>query len=140
MAQVDAFMALVTTAERFEREVVELLRTAALSPSQYNILRILRGAGDAGLTCGQVGGRLVRHDPDVTRLMDRLVKRGLVDRSREEADRRIVRSRITAAGRALLATLDTPVDALHERQFGHMSERRLGDLKRLLTEAAARAR
>jgi DNA-binding MarR family transcriptional regulator len=140
VAQVDAFMALVTTAERFEREVVELLRTAALSPSQYNILRILRGAGDAGLTCGQVGGRLVRHDPDVTRLMDRLVKRGLVDRSREEADRRIVRSRITAAGRALLATLDTPVDALHERQFGHMSERRLGDLKRLLTEAAARAR
>ena len=131
-------MALVTTAERFEREVVELLKAASLSPSQYNILRILRGAGDAGLTCGQVGGRLVRHDPDVTRLMDRLVRRGLVERSREEQDRRIVRSRITAAGLDLLATLDRPVDALHERQFGHMSERRLGALKTLLAEAGSR--
>jgi DNA-binding MarR family transcriptional regulator len=138
VAQVDVFLALVTTAERFEREVVELLKSASLSPSQYNILRILRGAGDAGLTCGQVGGRLVRHDPDVTRLMDRLVRRGLVERSREEQDRRIVRSRITAAGLELLATLDTPVDTLHERQFGHMSERRLGDLKTLLVEAGAR--
>jgi DNA-binding MarR family transcriptional regulator len=138
VAQVDAFLALVTTAERLEREVVELLKSASLSPSQYNILRILRGAGDAGLTCGQVGGRLVRHDPDVTRLMDRLVRRGLVERSREEQDRRVVRSRITTAGLELLATLDTPVDALHERQFGHMSERRLRELKTLLAEAASR--
>lgn len=138
VAQVDAYLALITTAERFEREVVELLKGAGLSPSQYNILRILRGAGDAGLACGQVGGRLVRHDPDVTRLMDRLEKRGLIARAREQQDRRVVRTRITPDGLELLATLDAPVDDLHERQLGHMSERRLGDLKTLLVEAGTR--
>ncbi len=138
MAQVDAYLALITTAERFEREVVELLKGAGLSPSQYNILRILRGAGDAGLACGQVGGRLVRHDPDVTRLMDRLEKRGLIARAREQQDRRIVRTRITGAGLELLERLDAPVDDLHDRQLGHLSERRLGELKALLVEAGAR--
>jgi DNA-binding MarR family transcriptional regulator len=138
VAQVDVFLALITTAERFERQVVELLKVAGLSVSQYNILRILRGAGEAGLACGQVGGRLIRHDPDVTRLMDRLEKRGLLERSREQRDRRIVRTRITPAGLALLATLDAPVDDLHERQLGHMSERRLGELKTLLVEAGTR--
>ena len=138
MAQVDAYLALITTAERFEREVVELLKVAGLSPSQYNILRILRGAGDAGLACGQVGGRLVRHDPDVTRLMDRLEKRGLIARAREQQDRRIVRTRITGAGLELLESLDAPVDDLHDRQLGHLSERRLGELKSLLLEAGTR--
>lgn len=138
MAQVDAYLALITTAERFEREVVELLKGAGLSPSQYNILRILRGAGDAGLACGQVGGRLVRHDPDVTRLMDRLEKRGLIARAREQQDRRIVRTRITGAGLELLESLDAPVDDLHDRQLGHLSERRLGELKARLVEAGAR--
>ena len=138
VAQVDAYLALITTAERFEREVVELLKGAGLSPSQYNILRILRGAGDAGLACGQVGGRLVRHDPDVTRLMDRLEKRGLIARAREQQDRRVVRTRITGAGLELLESLDAPVDGLHDRQLGHLSERRLGELKALLVEAGAR--
>jgi DNA-binding MarR family transcriptional regulator len=139
VAQVDAYLALITTAERFEREVVELLKGAGLSPSQYNILRILRGAGDAGLACGQVGGRLVRHDPDVTRLMDRLEKRGLIARAREQQDRRVVRTRITSAGLELLESLDAPVDDLHDRQLGHLSERRLGELKALLVQAGARS-
>ena len=138
VAQVDVFLALITTAERFERQVVELLKGAGLSPSQYNILRILRGAGEAGLACGQVGGRLVRHDPDVTRLMDRLEKRGLIERARELQDRRVVRTRITPGGLELLATLDAPVDDLHEQQLGHMSERRLSELKTLLAEAGTR--
>ena len=138
VAQVDAYLALITTAERFEREVVELLKRAGLSPSQYNILRILRGAGDAGLACGQVGGRLVRHDPDVTRLMDRLEKRGLIARGREQQDRRIVRTRITGDGLELLESLDAPVDDLHDRQLGHLNERRLGELTALLVEAGAR--
>ena len=138
VAQVDAYLALITTAERFEREVVELLKGAGLSPSQYNILRILRGAGDAGLACGQVGGRLVRHDPDVTRLMDRLEQRGLIARAREQQDRRIVRTRITGAGLELLESLDAPVDDLHDRQLGHLNERRLGELTTLLVEAGAR--
>ena len=132
-------MALITTAERFERQVVELLKGASLSPSQYNVLRILRGAGEAGLACGQVAGRLVRHDPDVTRLMDRLEKRGLIERAREQQDRRIVRTRITTSGLDLLESLDAPVDRLHDQQLGHMSERRLTELKALLAEAGTRA-
>ena len=84
-------------------------------------------------------GRLIRHDPDVTRLTDRLEKRGLLDRTREAADRRIVRTRITAAGLALLADLDDPIDRLHERQMGHMSEQRLASLKKLLEDTCGRA-
>ncbi len=135
VAQFEVFSALIVAAEELEREVVELLKGAGLSMSQYNILRILRGAGEAGLACGQVGGRLVKHDPDVTRLMDRLEKRGLIERSREQQDRRIVRTRITAGGLEVLDGLDAPVDDLHERQFGHMSERQLSTLKTLLSEA-----
>jgi DNA-binding MarR family transcriptional regulator len=138
VAQFEVFAALVVAAEQFERELVELLKKDELSVSQYNILRILRGAGPAGLACGQVAGQLFRHDPDVTRLVDRLLKRGLVDRAREAQDRRVVRTRITPAGMELLATLDAPVDRLHERQLGHMSERQLSSLKTLLTEARAR--
>jgi DNA-binding MarR family transcriptional regulator len=132
------FAALIVAAEQFERELVELLKRDELSVSQYNILRVLRGAGAAGLACGQVGGQLFRHDPDVTRLVDRLHKRGLVERARETRDRRVVRTRITTAGRDLLASLDVPVDALHERQHGHMSDGQLTSLKALLTEARAR--
>lgn len=138
VAQFEVFAALVMAAEQFERELVELLKQDELSVSQYNILRILRGAGPAGLACGQVAGRLFRHDPDVTRLVDRLLKRGLVERAREAQDRRVVRTRITPAGMGLLASLDAPVDRLHERQLGHMSERQLSSLKTLLTEARTR--
>ncbi|HYN10263.1 MAG TPA: MarR family transcriptional regulator [Vicinamibacterales bacterium] len=137
-AQFEVFSALVVAAEQFERELVALLREDELSVSQYNILRILRGAGPLGLACGQVAGQLFRHDPDVTRLMDRLEKRGLIERTREVQDRRVVRTRITPPGLELLDGLDAPVDHLHERQLGHMSERQLSSLKTLLTEARTR--
>ena len=137
-AQFEAFSAVLVTAGQLERELVEVLKTAGLSVAQYNVLRILRGAGAAGLACGQVSGRLIRHDPDVTRLTDRLEKRGLLERTREAADRRIVRTRITETGMALLAGLDEPIDRLHERQFGHMSERRLAALREFLVEATSR--
>jgi DNA-binding MarR family transcriptional regulator len=136
--QFEAFSAVLVAAGQLERELVEVLKAAGLSAAQYNVLRILRGAGAAGLACGQVGGRLIRHDPDVTRLTDRLEKRGLLERTRETADRRIVRTRITATGLALLADLDEPIDRLHERQFGHMSERRLASLKEFLADATSR--
>jgi DNA-binding MarR family transcriptional regulator len=138
-SQFEAFSAVLAAAGQLERELVELLKRAELSLAQYNVLRILRGAGAAGLACGQVGGRLIRHDPDVTRLTDRLEKRGLLERTREAADRRIVRTRITAAGLALLADLDEPIDRLHEQQMGHMSEQRLASLKKLLEDTCARA-
>ena len=121
-----------------EREFAELLKPSDLSPAQFNVLRILRGAGPAGATCGDVTGKLVRHDPDVTRLLDRLEKRELITRARDAADRRIVRTRITKAGLDLLAALDEPLDALHERQVGHLSERQLLELQALLGAVATR--
>src|SRR4029453_8825841 len=84
-AQFEAFSAVLAAAGQLERELVEVLNRGGLSRGQYNVLRILRGAGAAGLACGQVGGRLIRHDPDVTRLTDRLPKRGVPGRTPQAA-------------------------------------------------------
>jgi DNA-binding MarR family transcriptional regulator len=136
--QFETHVAMQELVTELEREGVELLKPLDLSPAQYNVLRILRGAGPEGATCGDVTSRLIKHDPDVTRLLDRLERRELIARTREASDRRVVRTRITRAGLALLAELDEPVDALHERQLGHLSERQLADLRALV--AAIRAR
>ena len=130
--QFETHVALQQLVTDLEREGVELLKTVDLSPAQYNVLRILRGAGPAGATCGDVTTSLIKHDPDVTRLLDRLERRELIVRTREASDRRVVRTRITRAGLKLLAELDDPIDALHERQLGHLSERQLGDLRALI--------
>src|SRR5687767_7542143 len=137
-AQVELQIAILQAAGEFERDFVELVKDEDLSPAQYNVLRILRGAGEPGLTCGEVGGRLIRHDPDVTRLMDRLERRHLIERTRDTRDRRVVRTTITQTGLDLLARLDPEVDALHERQLGHLSEEQLAQLIALVRVARAR--
>jgi len=133
----ETFLAIVRTAEELQRGFAELFKAHDLSLAQYNVLRILRGAGPVGLTCSDVANSLIRHDPDVTRLLDRLDRRGLIDRGRDPKDRRVVRTRITKAGEVLLAKLDGPVDALHARQLGHVSDKRLAELAALLEEAGA---
>jgi MarR family transcriptional regulator, organic hydroperoxide resistance regulator len=135
----DAFLAIVGTAEDLQRGFSELFKTHDLSPAQYNVLRILRGAGPDGLTCGGVSERLVQHDPDVTRLLDRLEKRALIERHRDQKDRRVVRTAITEGGLELLALLDGPVDALHEQQLGHLSDAKLSELTTLLEDARPKA-
>lgn len=132
-----AFLAILQTAEELQRGMTELLKSRDLSHAQYNVLRILRGAGPEGATCSTVGGRLIRHDPDVTRLMDGLDKRGLIERARDTKDRRVVRARLTNDGMALLEELDDPVDDLHTRQLGHVGSKRLADLVAVLEEARA---
>jgi len=127
-----AYAAIVQTSEHLQRGFAELFKAHDLSLTQYNVLRILRGAGPEGATCGHVAGHLIQHDPDVTRLLDRLDRRGLIARGRDTKDRRVVRTRITDAGLALLAELDAPVDALHKRQLGHVSEARLDTLAETL--------
>lgn len=138
-AQSDAFLAIIGTAEDLQRGFSELFKTHDLSPAQYNVLRILRGAGPDGLTCGGISERLVQHDPDVTRLLDRLEKRALIERHRDQKDRRVVRTAITPTGLELLAQLDEPVDALHEQQLGHLSEAQLDELITLLEAARPKA-
>ena len=110
-----------------------LKATADLSTSQYNVLRILRGSPD-GLTCGEIGERMIARDPDVTRLVDRLSKRGLTKRIRSQIDRRVVQVEITHKGLDLLDELDPHVARLPPALLGHMSQTSLQQLSRLLAQ------
>jgi len=122
---------LLSTTDMLSRGPLQVLKTEDLSGTQYNVLRILRGAPE-GLACGEIAGRMITRDPDVTRLLDRLEKRGLISRCRETKDRRTVMTRITSAGVKLLANLDEPVQAAHRRQLGHLGPKRLRALAELL--------
>jgi DNA-binding MarR family transcriptional regulator len=133
----EVFLEVQRTAEVLARRTVEVLRPTGLSGTQYNVLRILRGAGQQGLACGQVGERMVTHDPDLTRLMDRLEKRGLIRRARDERDRRVVVTRLTVEGRKLVDALDSQVTAAHQRALGHLGDKKLRALGELLEAARA---
>lgn len=133
--EVEVFLNLLRSADALSRAEAALLKSHGLGVAQYNALRILRGAGGAGLTCGEIGTRMIAKDPDVTRLLDRLSRQGLVTRARGERDRRAVTASITARGRRLLARLDGPLDDLHRRQLAHLSRAELRTLSRLLERA-----
>lgn len=105
-------MELLRTTDQLSRRLVPLLKAEELSPTQYNVLRILRGAPE-GLTCGESGQRMITRDPDITRLLDRLEKRGLIARWRDVKDRRIVLARITPEGLKTLDRLHEPVQEGH---------------------------
>ena len=127
-----AFLDLLRTTDMLSRRLVPVLKAEDLSATQYNVLRILRGAPE-GLACGEIAGRMITRDPDVTRLLDRLEKRGLISRGRETKDRRTVMARITPEGLTLLSRLDEPVQAAHRKQLGHLGRERLRTLVKLLS-------
>ena len=131
------FIALLKVADALGQEAEQLTRTAELTGTQYNVLRILRGAEPEGLPCRGIGDRMITHDPDITRLLDRMEKRGLITRERQKDDRRVVKTRITPHGLALLTPLDQPMRDLHKRQFRHMAGARLKTLCDLLEETRA---
>ena len=126
-----AFLDLLRTTDMLSRGLVRILKTEDVSATQYNVLRILRGS-PAGLPCGEIGNRMITRDPDVTRLLDRLEKRGLISRCREPEDRRTVMARITPDGLRLLDRLDEPVQTTHRQQLGHLGTKRLRALTELL--------
>ena len=128
------FLDLLRTTDMLSRGLVGLLKAEELSANQYNVLRILRGS-PAGLACGEIASRMITRDPDITRLLDRVEKRGLISRCRETKDRRMVMARITAEGLKLLARLDQPVQDAHRRQLGHLGRERLRALADLLHAA-----
>ena len=130
----EVFLNLQRSAEVLMRRLTEVMKPAELTPTQYNVLRILRGAGPEGLPCREIGARMVTHDSDVTRLLDRLGARGLVARSRGERDRRVVSTRITDEGLRLVATLDETVRDFMARELGHIGRERLRTLGELLEE------
>ena len=131
----EVVLSLVRTADQLVAPLAERLRAVGLSLSQYNILRILRGAGDQGLTCGDISERMVRRDPDLTRLLDRLEKRELVARERSASDRRVVLTTLTPAGRELLGSLDREVESTVQATLQHMTPVRIQNLIDLLEEA-----
>jgi len=112
----------------------DVLKPYLLSATQYNVLRILRGAGNDGVSCKEIGKRLLARDPDITRLMDRLEQRGLVLRDRAKEDRRVVTHRLTESGEELVNELQRPIETLHQRCIGHMKPERLRNLIELLEE------
>jgi DNA-binding MarR family transcriptional regulator len=132
------FVALLQTADTLGQEAEQLLKATGIPNAQYNVLRILRGAEPEGLACRAIGDRMISHDPDITRLLDRMEKRGLITRERQTDDRRVVKTRITPQGLSLLKTLDQPVHDLHKRQFRHLSAARLKIFFDLLEEVRVR--
>ena len=135
-AEEEVHLGILLTAEKLVAGVIETLRQSELTPTQYNALRILRGAEDEGASCREIGERMVTKDSDITRLLDRLEARGLISRERAE-DRRFIIARITDEGRHMLAELDAPIAERHRRQLGHLGEKKLTALRKLLDEARA---
>ncbi|GAC1670571.1 MAG: MarR family transcriptional regulator [Candidatus Acidiferrum sp.] len=130
--QARLFVTLLKTADALGLQAEQLLKCSGLTAAQYNVLRILRGAEPHGLACRSVGERMISHDPDITRLLDRLEKRGLISRARQTEDRRVVKARITVKGMDALKKLDEPVRELHQRQFSQLPATRLKTLAELL--------
>lgn len=137
-AEVEAFLNLQRTADALLRGIEAVLKPFGLSPTQYNVLRILRGAGPEGLACRHIGDRMLTRDPDITRLLDRLEARKLVSRTREQKDRRVLTTRVTEAGLEILKQLDAPIAQAHRKQLGHLGEARLRTLSSLLELARSR--
>jgi DNA-binding MarR family transcriptional regulator len=134
------FIALQKTADFLAQDAETLFKSGTLTPTQYNVLRILRGAEPHGLPCNAISEHMISRDPDMTRLLDRMEKRGFITRQRQTDDRRVVKARITAQGLTLLKCLDRPVREMHRRQFRHIAPSRLKVLARLLEEVRARTR
>lgn len=129
----EAHLNVVRTASVLSDAMEQLLRPAGVTLAQYNVLRILRGAEPDGLCRNALRDRLLTRMPDVTRLLDRMEEAGLVRRARETEDRRMVRTHLTAAGRALVDSLDAPILAAHGHRFGALDAAELRTLVDLLT-------
>lgn len=136
--EIEAFVNLLRTEGVLSSQFDDLFEHHGTSGPQYNVLRVLRGArdgGDQALPCLEIAGRMITRVPDITRLVDRLEKMGLVTRKGARDDRRVVLVSISRKGLSLLAQLDRPLAELHRRQLGHLTRRELETLSRLLTKA-----
>jgi DNA-binding MarR family transcriptional regulator len=131
----EAHLNIERTAAVLGHAFAEGLKPYGITPTQYNVLRILRGAGPEGLCRNEVRDRLVAQVPDVTRLLDRLEDAKLIERERSSSDRRQVATRITPAGLELLAKLDAPVEQMEQRLLGHLTDKQLETLSDLLVSA-----
>ncbi len=118
----EASLGLLRTTDQLRRRFVAVLEPAGVTFQQYNVLRILRGAGDEGLPTLAIAERMIERTPGITRLLDRLEDKGWVERERSAEDRRRVDCRVTAAGLELLADLDGPMDQADDEALAFLSE------------------
>jgi len=128
----EAYLSLLRTADALEAQVEARLKEFGLTGTQYNALRILRGAGPEGLPCREIGERMITRDPDITRLLNRLADRGFVERTRARHDRRVVYGKITAAGLKLLREMDGPIEKHGREMLRHAGQEKLKQLIELL--------
>lgn len=131
----EVFINIIRTAEVFNRKQTEFLKNYDLTPSQFNVLRILRGAEPDGLICREIGERMVAFDPDVTKLLDRLEARDLIARQRQQKDRRVIAVRISEAGLKLLKKIDQPIIDFINNLLRHLGEKQLRALNELTEKA-----
>lgn len=125
----EAAVALARTADLLNDRIAAFLKPYGISPTQYNVLRILRGAGTTGHKCSEIGERMITRDPDVTRLLDRMEKAGWIERTRDRNDRRVVITRITRSGLQLTKEIDEPLAEFNRKELGHLGRT---DLRRLI--------
>jgi DNA-binding MarR family transcriptional regulator len=130
----EAFLSLVRTTTQLTDRLDPIFRKAGISGAQYNVLRILMGAEPDGLCRNEVRDRMVTRMPDMTRMLDRMEAAGMVSRERSEEDRRMVRTRITPQGLALVHSIEGDVAAQHTRSLGHLGPERLARLIELLQD------
>lgn len=135
MREQEAYLNLVRTMSVLSRDFAQLFKSYGVSETQYNALRIIAGAGKEGIRMESIGEHMVAHDPDTTRLVNRLLDAGYVLKERLEDDRRCSVVRLTDEGRALLKRMRPRVDRLHTTQLGHMRASELDQLSRLLVAA-----
>ena len=128
----ETYLSLLRTADALQAQVEARLKEFGLTGTQYNALRILRGAGPEGLPCREIGERMITRDPDITRLLNRLEDRGFVERTRAKQDRRVIYGRITAAGLKLLRKLDNPIEKHGREMLRHVGQEKLKQLIELL--------
>jgi len=130
----EAVINILRTSDQFQNRLGRLLREYSLTPSQYNILRILRGAGEP-LPSLEIAGRMIQVVPAITGLIDRLEKQELVQRCRCTEDRRVVYVNITEKALKLLSQIDEPLMQLHHKLIGHLKKSELKQLSSLLEKA-----
>jgi len=128
----EAYLSLLRTADALQAQVEARLKDFGLTGTQYNALRILRGAGPEGLPCREIGERMITRDPDITRLLNRLEDRGYVERTRARHDRRVIYGKITRAGLQLLREMDNPIEKQSCEMLCHIGQKKLKELIKLL--------
>lgn len=131
-AEEEAFLNLLRTSDCLHRGFGQKVRGWGLTSTQYNVLRILRGAQPRGLTCAAIGARMITAEPDITRLLARLKGLKLIRQHRDRHDRRVVWTQIANAGLKLLRTMDPVIERVPIELLGHMSRAELADFIRLL--------